>query len=127
MPAIALLWRVPWALANTYQHSSLLVTQQSRTFLGRLQTGPSTSVNNKKRPSLAYPQPRSSRPTNQGPPLGTLKGTFGCSARLLLDLHTRCSEGSPRGSVLCDLRRAVRRKYRDDDRDFIQYLKLTSD
>lgn len=107
--------------------SSLLATQQSRTFLGRLQPGPSSSVNNKKRPSLAYPQPLSSRPSDQELPLGTLKGTSGCSARLSLDLCTRCSEGSSRGSVLCDLGRAARRKYRDDDRDFIQYLKLTSD
>lgn len=43
MPANALLWGVPWALASAHQDSlisSLLGTQQSRTFLGRLQTGP---------------------------------------------------------------------------------------
>lgn len=117
MPAIALLCGGSVGLSQMHIRTpaSLRVTQQSRTFLGRLQTGPSTSVNYKKRLRLRIPQPRSGRLSDQELALKTLKGTFGCSQRPFPDLCTRCCEGRLRGSVLCDPGRAAHRKHRSDE------------
>jgi hypothetical protein len=132
MPANALLLRVPWTLTNAYQHSLIPARNTTEPHVFGAIANPDPQLRAISRSALRLrippqPQPRSRRPSDQGLPLGTLKGTSVCGARYSLDLCTRCSEGSLRGSVLCDLRRAARRMYRDDDRNFIQYLKLTSD